>query len=546
MFKRLIALAVVPIVLATGALPLHACTNLIVTRGASTDGSVFSTYTCDGAFHPHLRYIAPETHEPGAMLDITHWTGEMMGQIEHVEQTYGVAYLMNEFQVAIGETTFDGRPELRNPDGVLHYWVLMRLALQRARTAREAIEVITDLVRRYGYASTGESMSITDPREAWLLEIIGPGPGGEGALWVARRVPDGYICAHSNLARIREFPLDDPENCLYAENVIDFAIEQGYWDPAAGEAFSFSAAYCPATPQKLRYTATRTWSLFRRAAPSLDLPSDFHRGVAGAEPYPLWIKPDTKISLEMVFDLMRDHYEGTDYDMTQGVDAGPFGNPNRWRPMNFAVDGVDYTWERPISTQQTGFSFVSQARSHLPDPVGGVLWYGVDDTYTTCYFPLYCGVDAVPDSFAHGNYGEFSWDSAFWVFNLVANYATTKYSYMIEDIRSVQQELESEFVLMQDAVDRTATALHGQDPALMKRYLTAYSISAGEQVTDSWRRLAERLLVKYNDGYVRNEHGRVREVGYAEDWLRTVIEVRPQQFRLPATEADSLETRLSY
>jgi len=446
--------------------------------------------------------------------------------------------------VVIGETTFTGREELRNPDGLLHYWWLMRLALQRAASAREAVDVITSLVKEYGYRSTGESISIGDRKEAWLLEIIGTGPGGEGAVWVARRVPDGYICAHANRARIGEFPMDDPENCIYSENVIEFAVEKGYYDPDSGEPFSFCEAYCPSTPQKRRYTSTRVWSIFRRAAPSREFSPDYHRGVKGAEQYPLWIKPDRKLSLKDVMDLMRDHYEGTEYDMTRGVDAGPFGTPNRWRPMTWNIDGADYTWERPISTQQTGFSFISQSRDWLPDPVGGVIWYGVDDTYFSCYVPLYCGINGIPESFATGSMRRFSRDSAWWIFNLVANFANLRYCRMKPDIQKVQSELEQELIALQPAVDMTARRLFEEDPELMGSYLTDFCTVHAERVVDRWRSLAGTLIRKYNDGYTQKKPGRPAETGYPESWLRNVIELRPDQFRLEVW--GDLETDLPY
>jgi len=524
----------------------QACTNFIVTKGASKNGSVMITYTCDGEFHPHLRFTPAADHGPDDDFEIKDWSGNIVGRIKQVPHTHAVLYLMNEHQVVIGETTFDGRKELQNEEGLLHYWWLMRLALQRARTAREAIEVMTGLVREYGYASTGESFSIADSEEAWIMEMIGPGPGGTGAIWVAVRVPDGYVSCHANMARIGEFPLDDANNCLYSDNVISYAVESGYYDPDSGKPFSFRDAYCPPSPQTLRYTATRVWSIFRRCAPSRDWPTDYHRGVEGAEPYPLWVKPDEKLGLEDVFDIMRDHYEGTEYDMTRGVDAGPFGTPNRWRPMTWEIDGVEYSWERPISTQQTGFSFVSQSRSGLPDAVGGILWYGVDDTYTTCYVPLYCGIDEIPRSYVEGNMGKFSWDSAWWVFNFVANYANVKYSYMIRDIRAVQSELEQAFFDLQPVVEKTALELHAKDPELAKRYLTDYSVSHAERTVDRWRELGEALIAKYNDGYVRDENGRPQEKGYPESWLREVLRARPGQFELKRWAEDTLRTELPY
>lgn len=526
------------------ALPAGACTNLLVTPGASADGSAMITYTCDGEFHPRLEYLPAADYPAGDSLAITNWEGETRGYVRQAEHTYAVVDLMNEHQLAICETTFDGRMELENPDGLLHYWDLMVLALQRAKTAREAIKVMTELVAEYGYRSTGESISIADTREVWILEIIGPGPGGSGAEWVAVRVPDGYIAAHANKARIGEFPLNDPDNCIYSANVISFAVQKGYYDPASGKAFRFCEAYCPATPRNRRYADTRVWSLFRRAAPSQNFSPGYHRGVETAEPYPLWIKPDKKLSPGDVFSLMRDHYEGTAYDMTQGVDAGPFGTPNRWRPMGWTVDSVDYVWERPISTQQTGFSFVSQSRSWLPDPIGGILWYGVDDTYFTCYTPLYCGINAVPESYAVGSLQKFSWESAWWVFNFVANFANLKYSYMKLEIQAVQSRIEGDYLLMQPVVDRTAVDLYKTDPAAAIQYLTDYSVWHAEQVVDRWRALGEYLVMKYNDGYVKDENGEPQEVGYPESWLREVLKSRLDQFRLQPKAESVPESRL--
>lgn len=526
------------------AAPAEACTNILVTKGASADGSTIITYACDGEFHPRLQRYPAEDYKPGEMLEIKHWDGKLYGRIEQVPHTYAVVGLMNEHQLAIGETTFDGRLELQNPEGMLHYWDLMRLGLKRAKTAREAITVMGELVAKYGYRSTGESISLADPQEVWYLEIIGPGPGGKGAAWVALKVPDGYISCHANKARIGEFPLDDPENCVYSESVISLAVEKGYYDPKSGEPFRFCEVYCPTTPRNARYGATRVWSVFRRAAPSQQFSSDFHRGVEGAKPYPLWIKPDHKLALAEVFSLFRDHYEGTEIDMTQGVDAGPYGTPNRWRPINWIVDGVEHVWERPISTQQTGFSFVSQSRSWLPDPIGGVYWYGVDDTYTTCYVPLYCGIDALPESYTTGSLGKFSWDSAWWVFNFVANHANVRYADMIQDIQKIQSTLEGDLIALQPAVDKTAAELFKSDRVLMTRFITDYSVSHAEMMVKRWRELGEHLVQKYNDGYVQDEQARPQEQGYHESWLRKVLKQRPEQFQLPEKKADVPESRL--
>lgn len=536
----LLSLSLVP---ASGA---AACTNFIATGEATADGSVMVTYTCDGEFHPILRLLPAADHEPGAMETLTHWSGEVLGDIALPAHTYQVVNLMNEHQVTIAETTTGGREELINPEGMLDYWTLMRLILQRAASAREAVEVMGDLVAEYGYRSSGESFYIGDPDEAWIAEMVGPGPGGQGANWVALRVPAGYVVAHANLGRIGAFDRNDRDNCLASVGMEEFAAARGWYDPDGDAPFSWREAFHPSDPAQRRYTETRVWSLYRRCAPSREWPTDFHRGVAGAEPLPLWIKPDRKLTVADVFELMRDHYEGTEFDMTVGVDAGPYATPNRWRPMGWEVDGQAYTWERPISTQQTGFSMVTQSRAWLPDPVGGLTWYGVDDTYATCYVPLYCGISAVPTSFATGSLGKFGWDSAWWVFNFVSNYANLKYSYMIDDIRIVQAELEGDFLDLQPAIEKTAVELASSDRALMTRYLTDYSVTHAEDVVDKWRDLGEYLMTKYNDGFVKDENGQPREKGYPEAWLRAVLEQHPDKYRLPVENSGAVSEPEDY
>jgi dipeptidase len=514
----------------------QACTSLLVTKGASSDGAVMITYTCDGEFLPHLEFTPAADHQPNDSFAIEDWHGGVRGYVKQVPHTYAVVDLMNEHQLAIGETTFGGREELEDTLGLLGYWDLMFLALQRATTAREAIKVMTDLVAEYGYGSTGESISFADTKEAWLLEIIGKGPGRKGAVWVARRIPDGYIAAHANKSRIGEFPKDDPDNCIYSDDVESFAVGQGYYDPKSGEPFRFCDAYDPATVTNKRWADTRVWSLFRRAAPSMNLSPDYNRGVEGAKPYPLWIKPDAKLSLADVFALMRDHYEGTPYDMTVGIDAGPYGSPTRWRPLDWTVGDNTLTkfgWERPISTQQTGFSFVSQSRGWLPDPIGGVYWYGVDDTYMTCYTPLYCGITDIPHSFTVGSLQKFSWESAWWVFNFVSNYANLRFSDMAPEIVAERQAIEGQYMTLQPTVEKLALDLYETDPKLMTEYLTDYSVTHGESMVRRWRELGEHLLTKYNDGYVKDENGRPKQVGYPDGWLKRVVSERPQQFKLP-------------
>jgi dipeptidase len=514
------------------------CTNLLVGKKASADGSVIITYTCDGEFHPTLRHTPAARYPEGATFPIRYWDGTLLGSIPQVRETYSVFGLMNEHQVVIGETTFDGRLELQNKEGLLHYWEMMKLALLRSKTAREAIAVMTSLVAKHGYRSTGESFSIGDPNEAWILEMIGKGPQEQGAVWVAVRIPDDHISAHANAARIGSFPLNDPEHCLYSEDVIEFAVRRGYFDPEAGRPFAFNEVYCPLTPQRLRYTETRVWSLFNRAAPSQAFDPAFHRGQAGAPRYPLTIRPDQPLTLEQVMALMRDHYEGTPYDMTQGLDAGPFGTPNRWRPMTFQGEDPQrhFSWERPISTQQTGFSFISQSRSFLPNAIGGVYWYGLDDTYTTVYMPFYCQNREIPKALSHGTLKQFDRQSAWWIFNYVANLANLKYTYMIQDIQAVQKALESDHLALQAAVEETALHLLAKDPELMGRYLDDYCTMRSQKVIDRWLELGDFLLTKYNDGYIQNDQHQPQEVGYPRSWLERVIQNEAKRLELPKQE----------
>lgn len=518
---------------------IFSCTNYLITKGATVDGSTMITYAADShELYGELYFTPAADHLPGAMLDIYEWdSGKFLGRIKQVAHTYAVVGNMNEHQVSIGETTWGGREELRDPKAILDYGSLMYIALQRAKTAREAIKVITDLVAEYGYYSSGESFSIADPNEVWIMEIISKGPNNKGAVWVARKVPDGYICAHANQARIRQFPLNDKENCLYSPDVITFAREKGYFK-GEDKDFSFADAYAPLNYSALRFCEARVWSMFRRAAPSLKLSIDYVKGVKGAEPLPLWIKPDKKLSVHDVMELMRDHFEGTEFDMTKDVGAGPFQLPYRWRPLTWKVDTVTYCNERAVSTQQTGFSFVAQARSWLPDPIGGVLWFGVDDTYSTVYVPMYCGIKQVPHSFAvgTGSFDEFSWESAFWVFNFVANYAYSRYSDMIKDIQKVQRELEGKFLADQSDIEAAALALYKQSPQLARDYLTEYSVEQGEATVQRWKKLGEFLLYKYLDGNVKNELGKVTHPGYPESWYRRIVNETGDHFKMKSLE----------
>jgi len=357
------------------------CTNLIITKGASTDGSTMMVYTNDGEWLYHLKMYPHESHEKGEVIPFRIPGTEEFLNLPQASETYKkLGFHMNEHQVAIGETTFTGREDLWKHKLPLKYWHLMSLALERSKTSLQAIGVITSLVEKYGYGSEGESFSIIDPNEAWILEMIGTGDGLAGAHWVAVKIPDGAISAHANKARIGSFPLNDPDHCLYSENVISFAVENGFYDPESGEEFAFNQAYNPLSPDRMRYCESRVWSLFRRAAPEQEFSSEYHRGEEGSERYPLWIFPEKKLSLKEVMGLVRDHYEGTELDMTTGIEAGPFGSPQRWRPLSWEEEGKSYSWERPISTYNTCFSFIAQARATLPNDLGGVCWFGFDDT----------------------------------------------------------------------------------------------------------------------------------------------------------------------
>jgi dipeptidase len=528
---RLRPLVLLAALLAGGA-ALDACTNLLVTKGASKDGSTMITYAADShTLYGELYFKRGGRHLPGERRDIREWdsgftfdTGKLLGSIPEAPVTYTRVGNMNEFQVVIAETTFGGRKELQVPSGIVDYGSLIYIGLERARTAREAVEVMTQIAEEYGYASEGESFSIGDPNEAWILEMIGKGKGQKGALWVAYKLPDGTISAHANQARIRQFPQNDPKTALFSKEVIPFAKAHGYFKGEDRD-FSFADAYAPLSFGALRACEARVWSLFRRAAPSQNFSIDYVKAVKGAKPLPLFVKPDQKLDVRDAMELMRDHFEGTEFDMTKDVGAGPYKLPYRWRPMNFKVDGQEYLHERAISTQQTGFSFVTQSRSWLPDPVGGVIWFGVDDTYTTCYVPISCAIKEPPRAFAigTGNFSEFNWDSAFWTFNFVSNYTYTRWSDMIVDVQKVQREFEGRFLADQAEVDRTALNLYKQDPGLAREYLTQYAARNTEELMTRWKKLGEFLIWKYLDGNVRNEKGEVTHPKAPEDWLRCIV-----------------------
>lgn len=522
-----------------------ACTNFIITKGASTDGSTFITYAADShTLYGYLQHTPARMHLPGEMRKVYDWdTGKYLGEIKEVPETYNVVGNMNEYQVSIGETTWGGRHELMDPKGGIDYGSLMYIGLERAKSARELIEIVTDLVAEYGYYSEGESMSIADPNEAWIFEIVGKGPDDKGAVWVARRIPDGYISGHANSPRITTFPQDDPENTMYAPDVISFARKKGYYD-GPDKDFNFAEAYGPADFESARFCESRVWCMFHRAAPSQNIPADRALGDVSAPPIPLWIKPDKKLGVRDVMQLMRDHFEDTPLDMTKDVGAGPYKLPYRWRPLTWKLDGKEYLNERATSTQQTGFSFVAQMRSWLPNPIGGVFWFGVDDTYTTVYSPMYCCMTRVPEPYAvnAGNFGEFNWDSAFWTFNFVSNYTYLRYSMMVKDVQEVQRKLEGAFVANQPRIDAAAKVEYEKSPELAAEYLTKYSCDQGDAVVKRWQKLGQFLIWKYLDGNVKDEHGNITQPGYPESWYRMVAEATGKHLEEPPkTPAQSHE-----
>lgn len=515
--------------------PVNSCTNVLVSRGASADGSVMMSYLADaGGFMDPLHFYPGGEYPEGDSIEIYSWhTGLSLGKVHQVRRTYRVIGNMNEHQVAIGETTFTGRSELHDPNGIMDYGNLMYITLQRARTAREAIEIMTGLAETYGYKRTGESFSISDKNEVWVMDFIGKGKHGKGAVWVAARVPDGYISAHANQARIRKVDWNDTENWMWADDVVDFARQMG-WFEGPKEEFSFVDAYNPVDPVSLLLCEGRVWSIFRRAAPSMNLSPDYWRCVEGAEPYPLFIKPDKKITLQDMIGLVRDHFHDSPFYTGEGLAAGPYNNPYRWRPIFFSLDDddeeIEYAFERTISQPQTGFSFVAQSRNWLPDHIGGIFWYGVDDTYSNAYMPLYMGMTEPPVSLITGTIAQFDWESAFWVFNLVANYAYGLYSFIIEDIKKVQQEVEDRAYALSQAVDVAALSLYETNREVMEAYLTDFSVNNAEYTVERWRKLGHYIFAKYNDRYI-NDSDELRPwpqgVGYPQDHLRRLVNERP-------------------
>jgi dipeptidase len=549
----------------------NACTNFLVTKGASARGSVMITYSADShQLYGELYFWPARDYPVGSFLDVYEWdTRKYMGKIRQVAHTYSVVGNMNEHQVAIGETTYGGIDNMVDTTAIIDYGSLIYITLQRAANAREAIKVMSDLVSEYGYASSGESFSIADPNEAWIFEIIGKGSGNKGAAWVARRIPDGYISAHANQARIQTFPIatgkknsiaisskdfkrlfDPIVECVYAYDMIDFARSKNLFS-GKDEEFSFSDTFNPISFSGARFCEVRVWSFFKSVSDEMDQYFSYVSGHDLSKRMPLWIKPNRKISNYDMMNFMRDHLEGTPLDMRKDVGAGPFGSPYRWRPLEWKVsdnpNAPEYCNERAVSTQQTGFVFVAECRSWFPDPIGGIFWFGVDDAATTVFNPIYCGITDVPECFKVGNGDMLTYSpiSAFWVFNMVANFCYSRYDLMSADALKVQKQLESGYIAETTSIDENALKLFSQDEKQARKYLTDYSIKTSQNTFNKWKNLSEYLLVKYIDGNIKKEKdGKFErnpwgvpvmplQPGYSDSWKKAVIQETGSKLLMP-------------
>ena len=553
--------------------PAQACTNFLITPGASVDGSSMISYAADShVLYGELYHYPAADYPEGAMREIVEWdTGRYVGRIPEVSHTYNVVGNMNEWQLAIAETTYGGLEGLENPEGLIDYGSLIYITLQRSKTAREAIKTMAELVANYGYISSGESFSIADPNEVWIMELIGKGQE-KGAVWVALRIPDGYVSGHANQARITTFPLANKQNknsitsknldkllknpnidCVYAEDVISFAKKNNLYAGPDGQ-FSFSDVYAPVDFSGARACEIRVWAMFNQVVDGMDQYWDYATGrnINRAKPYvkgeaqtpenfptnrmPLWVKPNEKVSVLDMMAFMRDHLEGTELDMTQDVGAGPFHCPYRSRPMGWEVDGVEYVHERATATQQTGFSFVAQCRTTPINNIGGIIWFGVDDAASTVYCPMYTCMTEIPLCFREGNGGimEYSETAAFWIFNQVTNWAYTKYEYIHPEIAEKQAAYEQGWVDGIAKVDERAAELYQEDPAKAVEYLTRFSSKEAEKLTADWREFYKYLFVKYMDFNIKEAQPtpksykyyapKVQQPKYSEEYYRAIIE----------------------
>ena len=529
MKRVLFALAAVLLFVTEGV----ACTNFLVGKKASADGSVFISYSADSyGMSGFVAHFPAAYHPEGTMRDIYEWdSGKYLGMIPQIAQTYTTIGNMNEHSLIIGETTFGGRPELEDPNGGIDYGSLIYITLQRAKTAREAIDIIVDLANTYGYCSSGESFSIVDTEEAWIMELIGKGPEDKGIVWVARRIPDGYVSGHANQARITTFPWNDPENCLYAPDVADVARKFGWFD-GANEDFSFAEAYAPLDFGAMRGCEARVWAFFRTVADDMDQYEDYAMGHNPNNRMPLWVMPREKVSPKLLMDCMRDHYEGTKMDMTTDIGAGGEGCPYRWRPMYFEVDGVEYCNERATATQQTGFWLVGQARPGKT----GILWFGTDDAATSPLTPIYVTATEVPECLKDGNGTmlKYSDTSMFWITNRVAQFAYLRYNVVGKHVREVVDMWENKMLECVPAMDAKIGSAKNAKKA--QKVATELSVANAQTLFNMWVDLDKYTMVKYIDGNVKGEDangfidngngkdipGKIEQPGYSERWKRAV------------------------
>ena len=531
-------------IMSASAMEASACTNLIVGKKASVDGSVLVSYNADdyGMFG-HLCHYPAGTHQKGEMRKIFDWdTGEYHGEIPEAPVTYNVIGNINEFQLSIGETTYGGREEMIDTTGILDYGSLIYVTLQRAKTAREAISVMTSLVEKYGYCSSGETFSICDPNEAWIMEMMGTGPGSKGVVWVAMRIPDDAICAHANQSRIGKFDIKDKKNVVCSKNVISYARKMG-WFTGKDADFSWKNTYARPDFSGRRFCDARVWSFFNHYQKGFDRYLPWALGKdPNAEDMPLWIVPDRKLSVHDVQMGMRDHYEGTAMALdTTNVGGGIYQMPYRPTPLQFKVDGKTYFNERPISTQQTAFSFVSQLSSWMPREIGGVIWFGNDDANMIAYTPVYCGNTVQPECYntPGADAVTFSDKNAFWVCNWVSNMVYPRYSQIFPELQAVRDSLESSYFARQADFEKKAMNLYATDKPSALRMLNEYSVEKAQQMLAEWKNLAIRIIVKYNDMGVKQEKNgkilkRVMRPGYPESFARKLVKETGDWYAVPA------------
>lgn len=520
-----------------------ACSNLIVGKKASVDGSVMVSYNADdyGMFG-HLCHYPAGTHPKGTMRQIYDWdSGVYHGEIEEAPVTYNVIGNINEFQLSIGETTYGGREEMVDSTGILDYGSLIYVTLQRAKTAREAISVMTSLVEKYGYNSEGETFSICDPNEAWIMEMQGTGAGSKGVVWVAMRIPDDAICAHANQSRIGKFNMKDKKNVLYSKNVISYARKMGWFNGKDSE-FSWKNTYAFPDFSGRRFCDARVWSFFNHYADDFDRYLPWALGKdKDAEDMPLWIVPNRKLSVADVENGMRDHYEGTALALdTTSIGGGIYEMPYRPTPLTFTVDGKQYFNERPISTQQTAFTFVSQLRSWLPREIGGVLWFGNDDANMVAYTPVYCGNTVQPACYntKGADAVTFSSDNAFWLCNMVSNMVYPRYSQLFPELKAVRDSLETSYFANQTSIEKQAADLYQTDKAAALKLLNNYSNTKADEMLVSWKHLATRIIVKYNDMAVKKEKDgkllqSVTRPGYPASFGRKLVKETGDWYAVP-------------